>query len=238
VCALVSASLASGDQTRVSVGLEIEESNERVLCHLDPEAEAAQLLSHGEHWRLEDGRASEAILRLIRFVRRRERCKLFCFDRPVAAPRGSPAHSQAMAAAAARHVRSALDAGGQVILLAGSAHCRVRGGTTLGALLRERFPQTVSLVVRWPEGSRVFSYDPANRANPFGVHALAPTGAVPRGAGVTLRFEGAQDFDGQLELGTALTPSPPARRTVGLGVTTETPTVPQALATSCGCTLQ
>ena len=205
----------------ISIGLEVEVAEQATVDAYAGEEDAKQLLA-GDHWRLEDGRASQAIKGLIDFARREPSARCFCFDAPVAAARASPAHSRAMAAAALPHIRAEIDRGGGVILLAGSAHCRCRG-TTFASLLKEALPQTRSLLARWPAKSSVWSYDASNWIRPFGVHKL-PTSGLPIGNEAKLLevLDSSEDgFDGDLAIGVPLTPSPPARHAYGMATENE-----------------
>ena len=218
VLALAASTISRG--LSVSIGLEMETSEQHALdaymASAGTDADVTKLLS-GAHWRLEDGRASEAILEIIEFARRQpERCKCFCLDSPAPAPRASPDHSRAMAKAALPQIRCALDRGDVVLCLAGSTHCRGEG-IHLGALLKAELRMSKLLVVRWPASSAVWSYDASDVRRPFGVHAIAPTCSGSSG-GVRLTIFDAPDggFDGAIELDSALTPSLPARHAHGM----------------------
>ena len=211
---LASAALSLG--RGVAIGLEMEVSEQAAL---ESQTDVSSLLL-GKHWHFEDGRASAAILDLVRFAQTHERCHLFCFDSAVPAPRGSPAHSRAMARAATPHVRQALEIDEVVLLLAGSAHCRTqRGATTLGTQLKQQFPSMMSLVACWPANSRVFSYDATDVRMPYGVRSVPATGPVAHGGGARVRLGGREGFDGRLEICMALSPSLPARRVHGVAST-------------------
>ena len=204
----------------VSIGLEMETSEQHALdayvASAGTDADVTKLLS-GAHWRLEDGRASEAVLEIIDFARRQaERCKCFCLDSPVPAPRASPAHSRAMAKAALPQIRCALDRGDVVLCLAGSTHCR-GVGIYLGALLKAEVPMSKLLVARWPASSAVWSYDASDVRRPFGVHAVAPTcPAFSDGVRLVIFDAPVGGFEGAIELDSALTPSLPARHAHGM----------------------
>ena len=105
VLALATSTISRG--LSVSIGLEMETSEQHALdaymASSGTDADVTKLLS-GAHWRLEDGRASEAILEIIEFARR-QRERTAAAARPGALRRAdggrAPHHLEGCSAAAA-----------------------------------------------------------------------------------------------------------------------------------------
>ena len=98
VGALMSEALACG--LHVELGLEMElppaeRSRMDTFLASDGGAAARAALLRGEHWRFEDGRASEAVLELVEQARA-ARVPLFAIDEAVADVRGGPLHAAAI----------------------------------------------------------------------------------------------------------------------------------------------
>ena len=179
-----------------------------------------------------------------RQIERRSRfASAACFgvDEDVPGVRGCTMHERAMGRAAQREIERLRHSDAErlgravVICLVGSGHCRgaprACSEPTLGSIMREAWAPAVaggatfaSLVVHHA-GGRIHGY----AAGRHGVHEMRADGLrLPDGPSIELYGGGAEPtdgsatasadiehgFDGALQLGCRLTPSPPARRAV------------------------
>ena len=173
------------------------------------------------HWRLRDGRASEAILRVLQQARASSSggggggggggsipLRVFGFDVSVPAPRASERHGRAMAARVLEEAGSARAEEGVLVLLAGSTHCDLALPTSLASLVRRQHPARVRSLRALHRGGSTYSYVSGRS----GVHRIgSPTSTATVGSGHGTGQPAILDLEeGALHVG-VLTPSPPAR---------------------------
>ena len=213
---LVCQAAASGP---IVVGLEVPEASQSAFdawLASDGAAEARAALLREPFWRFTDGRASAAMLALLKRLRAMRaagrRISLLAFVPPAGRAVTQTPYEQAIAASWRRALAAA--PGARLLVLVGSVHSRIAGYLDFEPAAMH-LPRALTLTFGpFPVGGTAHNCQPAG----CGPHSAgpAPRTIPPRGL-IPAPPEGraAMSYDYLYSPGTSFTPSPPAVATAG-----------------------